>query len=65
MKSKTLTVDDPKGIFAVDPHFNGGTEIFGTLNGTKGSAIVKLTAELIISESVTQTYTRVFYVIHE
>ena len=65
VKSKTLTVDDPKGIFAVDPHFNGGTEIFGTLNGTKGSAIVKLTAELIISESVTQTYTRVFYVIHE
>lgn len=65
VKSKTLTIDDPKGIFAVDPHFNGGTEIFGTLNGTKGSAIVKLTAELIISESVTQTYTRVFYVIHE
>lgn len=65
VKSKTLTIDDPKGIFAVDPHFNGGTEIFGTLNGTKGSAIVKLTAELIISEGVTQTYTRVFYVIHE
>lgn len=65
VKSRTLTVDDPKGIFAVDPHFNGGTEIFGTLNGTKGSAIVKLTAELIISEGVTQTYTRVFYVIHE
>lgn len=65
VKSKSLTIDDPDGIFAVDPHFNGGTEIFGTLNGTKGTAMVKLTAELIISESVTQTYTRVFYVIHE
>lgn len=65
VKSKSLTIDDPDGIFAVDPHFNGGTEIFGTLNGTTGTAVVKLTAELIISESVTQTYTRVFYVIHE
>lgn len=63
--SKSLAVEDPDGILNVVPKFNGGSEIVGSLNGRPGTATVKLTIDIKVSESLTQTYTRIFYVIHE
>lgn len=62
---KTLTVDDPQHIFDVLPRFNGGAEIVGTLGNTTGTATVKLSLQIKVSEALTQTFTRIFYVIHK
>lgn len=61
VESYEITVSGDVGIFSQEPNFSAG-EILGTLNGTPGTASVRLTANLIVGPGVTQIYTRTIYI---
>ncbi|MBP3471771.1 MAG: hypothetical protein J6K41_06035 [Paraprevotella sp.] len=59
----SLTVSDPNTIFSVQPSFSAG-EIRGTLNGSEGTASVRLSVRLKTENSkVIQEYNRTIYII--
>lgn len=59
----SLTVSDPNTIFSVQPSFSAG-EILGTLNGSEGTASVRLSVRLKTEKpEVIQEYNRTIYII--
>lgn len=60
----SLSVLDPQGIFSSQPAFDTTTgEILGTIaEGKTGTATVRLSLQLV-TESVTQNYTRTIYIV--
>ena len=62
--SCSLSVLDPQGIFSKQPAFDTTTgEILGTIaEGKTGTATVRLSLQLV-TESVTQNYTRTIYIV--
>lgn len=60
-----LTVTDNAGIFSTAPYFEAG-EILGTLNGTKGTASIRLSVRLLTATpGAIQEYNRTIYIIVE